>query len=139
MFNTIYYKNTNNNPIENNDQIDVNSVTTNVNNIVEEVKNDMDDEKEISNGKSIPHEIIKKLAQLSQWKSTKGSINSREANIVSWKGSAPRLDIRVWYKNNVNDPNEEWKPGKGVIMNELEAHMLTLALIEAGYAPGYHK
>lgn len=139
MFNTQFFKDTgaNNNLQDTGNNTDD---AINVQNVVNEVKEDMKFESDDIRGRTpLKKEIVKKLVHLSQWTSKTGVLNSREANIISWNDKGPRLDIRVWYKNNPNNPNEEWKAGKGVAMGEQEAHVLCLALIEAGYAPGYKK
>lgn len=153
MFNTNYYKDANVTANNQQNMGNLDATNTNVQSIVDEVKSNMNPSlnNSINNNtintqtntsertNRIPHDIIKRIVQLSQWTDVKGITNSRELNIVSWDKGPSRVDLRVWYKNNINDPNEEWKPGKGVAMSEQEAHVLCLALIEAGYAPGFHK
>ncbi len=59
------------------------------------------------------YEIIEELGILSESKSGW----TREVNMVSWNGGAPKLDIRDWA------PDHE-KMGKGVSLNEKEVEKL---------------
>lgn len=57
----------------------------------------------------IKYEIIKTIGILSE--SAKGW--TKELNLISWNGSAPKYDIRDWA------PNHE-KMGKGITLSENE-------------------
>lgn len=61
----------------------------------------------------IKYEIIEELGVLSE--STKGW--TKELNLISWNGGAPKYDIRDWA------PEHE-KMGKGVTLSEEEAKKL---------------
>lgn len=63
-------------------------------------------------------DLIENLAVLSTNPKTNWS---KEANIVSWNGGAPKLDIREW------DPDHE-RMSKGVALSEEEAKKLQAAL-----------
>lgn len=67
----------------------------------------------------IKYEIIKTVGVLSE--STKGW--TKELNLISWNGSAPKYDIRDWA------PNHE-KMGKGVTLSEKELKKLKALLSE---------
>lgn len=68
----------------------------------------------------IRHEIIESIGILSE--NNKGW--SKELNIISWNGAAPKYDLRDW------SPDHE-KMGKGVTMSREEAEMLYKLLAEA--------
>lgn len=61
----------------------------------------------------IKYEIIEELGVLSE--STKGW--TKELNLISWNGGAPKYDVRDWA------PEHE-KMGKGVTLSEDEAKKL---------------
>lgn len=69
--------------------------------------------------KGITCEIVRPIKVL--------SVNERgytkEINLVSWNGADPKYDIRNWH------PDRE-KCGKGITLNEEEAHALMDALEE---------
>lgn len=67
----------------------------------------------------IKYEIIKTVGVLSE--STKGW--TKELNLISWNGSAPKYDIRDWA------PNHE-KMGKGITLSEKELKKLKALLSE---------
>lgn len=67
----------------------------------------------------IKYEIIKTIGVLSE--STKGW--TKELNLISWNGSAPKYDIRDWA------PNHE-KMGKGITLSEKELKKLKELLSE---------
>ncbi|MBO4355503.1 MAG: YdbC family protein [Clostridia bacterium] len=62
-------------------------------------------------------EIVKRIATLS----TEPSGWSKELNLVSYNGAAPKYDIRTW------DPDHQ-KMGKGVTLSEEEVALLKEAL-----------
>ena len=62
----------------------------------------------------IKFEIKKSIGVISQ--SPKGW--TKELNLVSWNGAAPKYDIRDW------DPEHE-KMGKGITLSEEEAEKLS--------------
>lgn len=79
-------------------------------------------------------EVQQNICNFSGWTSKMdNSHNSKEANIVSWNGREPQVDIRVWYSTDA-DPIK--KPGKGVSLNVKEANMLVDALVALGYGSG---
>lgn len=61
----------------------------------------------------IKYEIIKTIGVLSE--SAKGW--TKELNLISWNGSAPKYDIRDWA------PNHE-KMGKGITLSDKEIKKL---------------
>jgi len=61
----------------------------------------------------IKYEIVEKLGVISE--SGKGW--TKELNLVSWNGAAPKYDIRDWA------PNHE-KMGKGITLNSDEVNVL---------------
>lgn len=67
----------------------------------------------------IKYEIIEELGVLSE--SAKGW--TKELNLISWNGGAPKYDIRDWA------PEHE-KMGKGVTLSEEEAKKLYVLLRE---------
>jgi len=67
----------------------------------------------------IKYEIIKTVGVLSE--RTKGW--TKELNLISWNGSAPKYDIRDWA------PNHE-KMGKGITLSEKELKKLKALLSE---------
>ena len=67
--------------------------------------------------KDIQYEIVKEIAVLS----TGESGYTKEINLISWNGKAPKYDIRSF------SPNRE-KCGKGVTLTEAEAEKLLAAL-----------
>lgn len=67
----------------------------------------------------IKYEIIEELGVLSE--SAKGW--TKELNLISWNGGAPKYDIRDWA------PEHE-KMGKGVTLNEDEAKKLVELLAD---------
>ena len=68
----------------------------------------------------IKYEIIEELGVLSE--SAKGW--TKELNLISWNGGAPKYDIRDWA------PEHE-KMGKGVTLSEEEAKKLYVLLSKA--------
>ena len=64
------------------------------------------------------YEIIEQIGVLSE--SSRGW--TKELNLVSWNGAAPKYDIRDW------GPNHE-KIGKGITLSEEEARALCNLLI----------
>lgn len=75
-------------------------------------------------------DVTESIAVLSSWTSNfNGSVNSKEINKVSWNGRGPVVDIRNWFV----DQNGEKKPGKGVTLNDSEAHTLCQNLLALGY------
>lgn len=68
----------------------------------------------------IKYEIIEKLGVLSE--SAKGW--TKELNLISWNGGAPKYDVRDWA------PEHE-KMGKGVTLSEEEAKKLYVLLSKA--------
>ena len=69
--------------------------------------------------KGITCEIVRQIAVLSE--NERGY--TKEINLVSWNGAEPKYDIRNWH------PDRE-KCGKGIALNEEEAHALMDALKE---------
>ena len=67
----------------------------------------------------IKYEIIEELGVLSE--SAKGW--TKELNLISWNGGAPKYDVRDWA------PEHE-KMGKGVTLSEEEAKKLYVLLRE---------
>ena len=67
----------------------------------------------------IKYEIIKTVGVLSE--RTKGW--TKELNLISWNGYAPKYDIRDWA------PNHE-KMGKGITLSEKELKKLKALLSE---------
>ena len=67
----------------------------------------------------IKYEIVKELGVISE--SGKGW--TKELNLVSWNGAAPKYDIRDWA------PNHE-KMGKGITLNSDEVNVLINLLIK---------
>ena len=65
------------------------------------------------------YEIVKEIGVLSE--SSKGW--TKELNMVSWKGAAPKYDLRDWA------PDHE-KMGRGVTLTEEEARKLKELLEE---------
>ena len=61
----------------------------------------------------IKYEIVEELGSLSE--SSKGW--TKELNLISWNGAAPKYDLRDW------SPNHE-KMGKGVTLNTDEVQEL---------------
>lgn len=61
----------------------------------------------------IKYEIIEAIGLLSE--SSKGW--SKELNLISWNGAAPKFDIRDW------SPDHE-KMGKGITLSREEAEVL---------------
>lgn len=68
----------------------------------------------------IKYEIIEELGVLSE--SAKGW--TKELNLISWNGGAPKYDVRDWA------PEHE-KMGKGVTLSEEEAKKLYVLLSKA--------
>lgn len=68
----------------------------------------------------IKYEIIEELGVLSE--SAKGW--TKELNLISWNGGAPKYDVRDWA------PEHE-KMGKGVALSEEEAKKLYVLLSKA--------
>ena len=66
----------------------------------------------------IKYEIIEELGVLSE--SAKGW--TKELNLISWTGGAPKYDVREWA------PEHE-KMGKGVTLSEEEAKKLAELLV----------
>lgn len=66
----------------------------------------------------IKYEIIEELGVLSE--SAKGW--TKELNLISWNGGAPKYDVRDWA------PEHE-KMGKGVTLSEEEAKKLAELLV----------
>ena len=64
-------------------------------------------------GKPLEYEIIKQLGVLSE----KNSGWTKELNLISWGGGAPKFDVRKW------SPDHE-KMGKGVTLDVEEAAIL---------------
>ncbi len=69
----------------------------------------------------INYEIIKKIGVLST--SAKGW--TKELNLVSWNGNAPKYDLRTWA------PEHE-KMGKGITLTEEEVKILKDLLDKVG-------
>ncbi len=69
----------------------------------------------------INHEITKKIGVLST--SAKGW--TKELNLVSWNGNAPKYDLRTWA------PEHE-KMGKGITLTEAEVKILKDLLDKVG-------
>ena len=69
--------------------------------------------------KGVTCEIVEPIAVLSE--NERGY--TKEINLVSWNGAEPKYDIRNWH------PDRE-KCGKGITLNEEEAHALMDALEE---------
>ena len=67
--------------------------------------------------REIQYEIVKEIAVLS----TGDSGYTKEINLISWNGKAPKYDIRSF------SPNRE-KCGKGITLNADEAAALLKAL-----------
>jgi hypothetical protein len=67
----------------------------------------------------INYEIVKKIGVLST--SAKGW--TKELNLVSWNGNAPKYDLRTWA------PEHE-KMGKGITLTEEELLKLKVLLAE---------
>ncbi len=67
----------------------------------------------------INYEIVKKIGVLS----TSKSGWTKELNLISWNGNAPKYDIRAW------SPDHE-KMGKGVTLTEEELLALKALLSE---------
>ena len=68
----------------------------------------------------IKYEIVEELGVISE--SGKGW--TKELNLVSWNGAAPKYDIRDWA------PNHE-KMGKGITLNSDEVNVLISLLKES--------
>lgn len=68
----------------------------------------------------IKYEIIEAVGMLSE--STKGW--SKELNLISWNGAAPKYDIRDW------SPDHE-KMGKGITLSREEAEVLYSLLADS--------
>ena len=62
---------------------------------------------------NIEYEIVEELGVISE--RTKGQ--TRELNLISWNGGAPKYDVRDWA------PNHE-KMGKGITLSKEEAESL---------------
>lgn len=62
---------------------------------------------------NIEYEIVEELGVISE--RTKGW--TRELNLISWNGGAPKYDVRDWA------PNHE-KMGKGITLSKEEAESL---------------
>ena len=69
--------------------------------------------------KEITYEIVEEIAVLSE--SDRGW--TKELNLISWNGGAPKYDIRDWA------PDRE-KMGKGITLNEDEMNALVSAMTE---------
>lgn len=67
----------------------------------------------------IKYEIIKTIGVLSE----SAKCWTKELNLISWNGSAPKYDIRDWA------PNHE-KMGKGITLSEKELKKLKALLSE---------
>lgn len=67
--------------------------------------------------KEIQHKIVQEIAVLSETDSG----YTKELNLISWNGAAPKYDIRNW------SPGRE-KCGKGITLTKKEAEALLLAL-----------
>ena len=62
---------------------------------------------------NIEYEIVEELGVISE--RTKGW--TRELNLISWNGGAPKYDVRDWAHNNE-------KMGKGITLSKEEAESL---------------
>lgn len=69
-------------------------------------------------GKEIQFEITKHIGNLSE-PSEKGW--TKELNLVSWNGAAPKYDIRDWSEDHT-------KMGKGVTLTEAQVQQLKTLL-----------
>lgn len=75
------------------------------------------------NKKEISFEIIEHIGILSE--SSKGW--TLEANIISWNGAQPKLDIRSWDK-------EKTRSGKGITLDKIAVENLVAVLAEQDIA-----
>ena len=72
-------------------------------------------------GGAFNYEIVERLAVLSQSGDT-----SKELNIVSYNGAAPKYDLRSWRRNNEGE-----KMLKGLTLSNAEALALSSALLSS--------
>lgn len=72
--------------------------------------------------KEISYEITKAIGVIS----TSKSGWTREVNLISWNGNAPKIDIRDW------NPEHD-RMGKGVTLSEDEAQELVNLLYNEGF------
>ena len=77
------------------------------------------EEMKMSENRTVSFEILQQVGVLS----TSGTGWSKEVNLVSWNGSAPKYDIREW------DPAHE-RMSRGVTLNEREMARMMDAIME---------
>lgn len=68
------------------------------------------------------YKIVKHLATLSMY-----GITTKECNLISFRGSKPKYDIRSWYEEG-----ETKKMGKGITLSSDEMSLLVQAYLEGG-------
>lgn len=72
------------------------------------------------------YEIIREIARLSENESSRGTVYSKEVNLISYNGADPVYDIRNWTENT----DGERRMGKGITLSLDELAELRDALDE---------
>ena len=68
------------------------------------------------------YRVVKHLATLSMY-----GITTKEINLISFRGSKPKYDIRSWYEEGNTK-----KMGKGITLSSDEMSLLVQAYLEGG-------